>query len=193
MYDIFDLKKIPKKKENSKEKIIVDFRERNSLVPSELIKQKLKIEFKQLKVADYIINDVAIERKSLNDFVQSIINKRLINQLKEIKQYPKPILIIEGNIHKDVAVHPNAIRGMLLSSALSYKVPIIFTEDEKETAEYIKLIANKKSKEFSLNPKKRILNKDQQIQFILESFSDVGRSEERRVGKECRSRWSPYH
>ena len=24
-------------------------------------------------------------------------------------------------------------------------------------------------------------------------FSSVTRSEERRVGKECRSRWSPYH
>ena len=24
-------------------------------------------------------------------------------------------------------------------------------------------------------------------------FADVNRSEERRVGKECRSRWSPYH
>src|SRR5258708_38569958 len=24
-------------------------------------------------------------------------------------------------------------------------------------------------------------------------FSRLGRSEERRVGKECRSRWSPYH
>ena len=24
-------------------------------------------------------------------------------------------------------------------------------------------------------------------------FSDYERSEERRVGKECRSRWSPYH
>ena len=24
-------------------------------------------------------------------------------------------------------------------------------------------------------------------------FKDVARSEERRVGKECRSRWSPYH
>ena len=23
--------------------------------------------------------------------------------------------------------------------------------------------------------------------------TEVGRSEERRVGKECRSRWSPYH
>src|SRR2546430_9905965 len=27
----------------------------------------------------------------------------------------------------------------------------------------------------------------------LQSFSGVARSEERRVGKECRSRWSPYH
>jgi len=25
------------------------------------------------------------------------------------------------------------------------------------------------------------------------SFGATGRSEERRVGKECRSRWSPYH
>ena len=24
-------------------------------------------------------------------------------------------------------------------------------------------------------------------------FANIGRSEERRVGKECRSRWSPYH
>ena len=24
-------------------------------------------------------------------------------------------------------------------------------------------------------------------------FGDMSRSEERRVGKECRSRWSPYH
>ena len=24
-------------------------------------------------------------------------------------------------------------------------------------------------------------------------FVDLNRSEERRVGKECRSRWSPYH
>ena len=27
----------------------------------------------------------------------------------------------------------------------------------------------------------------------LEYLEEVGRSEERRVGKECRSRWSPYH
>ena len=33
--------------------------------------------------------------------------------------------------------------------------------------------------------------KDKQVN--LQSLPEIGRSEERRVGKECRSRWSPYH
>ena len=36
----------------------------------------------------------------------------------------------------------------------------------------------------------------QDLQKVLDSFKKLGtklRSEERRVGKECRSRWSPYH
>ena len=28
---------------------------------------------------------------------------------------------------------------------------------------------------------------------LTKQFNDLARSEERRVGKECRSRWSPYH
>src|SRR3989441_12435665 len=32
-----------------------------------------------------------------------------------------------------------------------------------------------------------------QLHVLLEVLHRVGRSEERRVGKECRSRWSPYH
>ena len=37
---------------------------------------------------------------------------------------------------------------------------------------------------------------DLNIELAKKAFSDAGvaeRSEERRVGKECRSRWSPYH
>ena len=30
-------------------------------------------------------------------------------------------------------------------------------------------------------------------QFAAERYEIIVRSEERRVGKECRSRWSPYH
>ena len=30
-------------------------------------------------------------------------------------------------------------------------------------------------------------------EFLEADFAAIRRSEERRVGKECRSRWSPYH
>ena len=34
---------------------------------------------------------------------------------------------------------------------------------------------------------------DQVLPYVRQTPPDLIRSEERRVGKECRSRWSPYH
>ena len=34
---------------------------------------------------------------------------------------------------------------------------------------------------------------DQSWKKLINAESGIRRSEERRVGKECRSRWSPYH
>src|SRR5256885_16759068 len=39
---------------------------------------------------------------------------------------------------------------------------------------------------------RQVLQSSREIAWLLAS-SLAGRSEERRVGKECRSRWSPYH
>src|SRR3712207_3150429 len=40
----------------------------------------------------------------------------------------------------------------------------------------------------------RVVDEQAQAQDITEEYVDIeARSEERRVGKECRSRWSPYH
>ena len=47
----------------------------------------------------------------------------------------------------------------------------------------------------SYTDKEKLLSK-MQIQKsddVLNDLRKVARSEERRVGKECRSRWSPYH
>ena len=49
-----------------------------------------------------------------------------------------------------------------------------------------------------LTPAQQIMCKDKQIsetekEAIREVVERLTRSEERRVGKECRSRWSPYH
>ena len=57
-------------------------------------------------------------------------------------------------------------------------------------------IKERKSKE--VNENKRIFLASPHMgnlekEFIKEAFDTNWRSEERRVGNECRSRWSPYH
>ncbi len=173
--------KVREKKEK-KPKVIMDYREKNSLVYSQLIELGIEVEIKELKVADYIVNDVAIERKTVQDFISSMLNKRLTNQLQGLQQYKNRILIIEGiDEHElyakgvpDTGIHPNAIRGFLLSIILSYKTPIIFTKDSEDTARFISVLSKRQKKELSLNVSKKNLNKKERMQFILEGFPGIG-------------------
>jgi ERCC4-type nuclease len=174
--DIFSKKPIIPS--NSNIRIIIDNREKNSLVPSHLKSLGFSLEFKQLPVADYIIGNTAIERKTISDFKSSIINKRIMSQLLELKQYPNPILILEGIESEDIyegVLHENAFRGFLLSIIQEYKVPIIFTLNEKDTAKYLSVLAKKSPKsESSIRPTKFLLSKKEQLQFILEGFPQIG-------------------
>ncbi|MEI6849948.1 MAG: ERCC4 domain-containing protein [archaeon] len=163
--------KIPKKN-----KIIIDNREKNSLVPSELSKLNFELEFKQLEIADYLINNIAIERKTISDLQSSIIDKRIFKQLEELKQYEKSCIIIEGNLENSRKIlSENAIRGFILFCTLDKQIPIIFTQNEKETAQYMDVLARRDpNKTISLKDKKVSLNKSEQAQYILEGFPNVG-------------------
>lgn len=181
--DIFSKKKeTPKNNGNEKKKILVDHREKNSLVISELWALEIETEFKQLNVADYIVRDVAIERKTVSDFISSMINRRLSTQLEELSQYPNRLLIIEGIEEQEIytdseertGMHPNSIRGFLLSIVLKYKTPIIFTKDYKDTSKFISVLAKRKSKELPLNVNKKSFDKKERLQFILEGFPGIG-------------------
>ncbi len=157
--------------------IIIDNREKSSLVPSELKALGFFLQFKQLQVADYLIGNTAIERKTVPDLKSSIINKRLIQQLIELKQYPAHLLIIEGTqseLYNSITLHENAVRGLLLSIAAEFKVPILFSKNEKETALFISILAKKSQKPFSLRPSKTFKSKKEQQQFILEGFPNIG-------------------
>jgi ERCC4-type nuclease len=175
IFNIFSSSKTPEKE---KPKIQVDNREKNSLVPSFLMKQGFEVEFKQLPVADYLVKDIAIERKTISDLKSSIINKRIFGQLIELKQYPKHLLLVEGILDEDLynsGIHENALRGFLLSIALEYQTPLIFTHNEEDTAKYIYVLAKKeKSPESGIRASKILLSKEEQLQFILEGFPNVG-------------------
>jgi len=170
--------------EAKKLKIIADNREKNSLVIAELHELGIEVEMKHLILADYIIsNEIAIERKTINDFIGSIINKRLLKQLSDLKSnFKKPLLIIEGIEEHDLYktgtdLHENAIRGMILAISTELQVPIILTKDYKDTAVYLQLLAKKQeqgAKEFSLVLKRRAYNMKDQQQMIIESFPGIG-------------------
>ena len=85
-------------------------------------------------------------------------------------------------------MHPNAVRGFLLSILLKYKVPIIFTKNYSDTAKFIGLIAKKKTNsELSLNVTKKALNKKEQLQFIIESFPGIGPKTAKKLLKEFKT------
>lgn len=169
----------PNNKNIQKEKIIIDYREKNSLVPSELEQLGISTQFENLKVGDFIVKDTIIERKTVNDFISSMLNKRLISQLQDLQQIESKLLIIEGIeeqelYNKESSINENAIRGFLLSIVLSYKVPIIFTKDSSDTAKFLAVLAKKQTNEMGINAKKRARDVNEQMQYIIEGFPGIG-------------------
>lgn len=165
--------------------IVIDTREKNSLVISEIAERNVIYELRPLAVADYIIGDIAIERKTVSDFISSMLNKRLLRQLEELKQYPKKLLIIEGIEERELyseegsGINPNAIRGMLLSVVLNYQVPIIFTKNYMDTVSFLILLEkrqNRGEKEISFRVRKKTNNIYEQQQIIMEGFPGIGPS-----------------
>ena len=92
--DIFSSSKIRKIKPTYTSKIIIDTREKNSLVPTYLIKEGIPYQKEKLEIGDYLISDLIIERKTFNDFLSSFYSKRLINQLTNIKKYPSTFILV---------------------------------------------------------------------------------------------------
>ena len=161
--------------------IIVDSREMRSEVVKHLRESGAEIVVRNLDVADYVLSDrVAVERKTVNDFLDSIVQKdRLFSQITRLKSaYQRPVLIIEGeNLYK--GIHPNAIRGAIVSIVVDFGIPVIRTENPRETAEYILAIAKREQEE-----KKRVVTEHaaktkrtlkEEQEYIVSAISNVGR------------------
>lgn len=130
-------------------KILADVREKYSGVVSALYDEGALIELKALPIGDFLCSSrAAVEVKRASDFVNSIIDGRLLQQLKELKEnFELPVVIIEGAGEQDLYsirnVHPNAIRGMLATIAVSYRIPLLYSKNPKDTAGFIIAIAKR--------------------------------------------------
>jgi|APSaa5957512576_1039674.scaffolds.fasta_scaffold110280_1 ERCC4-type nuclease len=175
--DIFSKKK---EKPEVKTEIIVDFREKNSLVPAELISKGFEPKFEQLQIGDYLIKNVCIERKTYQDLISSMINKRIFSQLNDLKKYKEHFLIIEGKPNFEIIEKTNldrAAKGLIISIASDYQVPTLFSSSPGETAEFLILIAKRQTKnkvKISLRLSKSSRTLEEQKQFLLEGFPGIG-------------------
>jgi len=163
--------------------IIIDNREHKL---KELFDQKkdiIQYESKQLDIADVIVsNQVAIERKEGFDFVSSIMDNRLFEQLLRLKEtYANPILILEGlndEVLENTGMKISSIYGAL--SFVSYKlgISVIPTRNLEDTAIVIERIAYREQVKddmplLSRKAHKEMSKKDRRS-FIIEGLIDIG-------------------
>ena len=170
--------------DSEKVKLFVDYREKGSGVIKELIELGANIALEKLENADYLLSSrCGVEFKTTEDFVNSIIDGRLLEQIKRLRQdFERPLVIVEGehDIYSVRNIHPNAIRGMLATIAVSYGIPIIYTKNTKETSSLLYLIAKREqeetSKDFSMHADKRVMSLKDQQEYIISSLPSVGPS-----------------
>ncbi|MBN2101883.1 MAG: hypothetical protein JW716_03365 [Candidatus Aenigmarchaeota archaeon] len=161
--------------QEQKVRIIADNREMPSGILSVLKSLGVETEFKQLDSGDYICSDrVCAERKTVVDFLSSITDGRLFEQLKRLKDsFEMPVLLIEGNpecLFSERNVHPNAVRGALSSVIIDYKIPILWTHGLEETAAQLFSIAKREQIQENRTPSIRISKKVRSTKELQEYF-----------------------
>jgi Fanconi anemia group M protein len=160
-------------------KIYTDYREKGSPLLKELLNQGVDVSLKKLDVGDYLISErICIEIKRIPDFVDSIIDGRLLSQLRDLRQYEKPLLILQGeeDIYAQRKIHQNAILGMMTTIGIAFSIPLIQTKTVKETSNLIALIAKQEqtlSSSYHMHSAKPLTLKEQQ-EFIVASLPGIG-------------------
>lgn len=158
----------------------VDYREKGSGIIKKLIEFGVNINLQKLDVGDYLLSDdLCVEYKTVPDFIDSLIDKRLFTQLKNMKKYKKQLIILEGteDLYTQRKIHPNAIRGMLSTISVDYGIPILSTKNSNDSALLMATIAKREqsdeNKEFTLHSAKPLTLRDQQ-EYIVSAMPGVG-------------------
>lgn len=170
-------------------RIVADEREKASGVPDVLEELGFRVEFAQLQIADYVLSHrTAIERKSLRDFVSSIYDGRLFKQVAELSsKFPRPILLVEGNIADEPRISENAsiFYGSLASLIMAYAIYTIFTDSYLNSALAIKFLMEHLADERGKGPliTKALKSEDPSVQqlYFISALPGIGPKLARRL------------
>ncbi len=176
--------------QESEVKIYTDIREASSRIPH-ILRKKCALEEINLPVGDYLLSKrVCAERKTTNDFLQSLIDGRLFNQIKELKSnFKNPLIIIEGDtlFYEDRKIHPNAIRGALAAIAVDFSIPILWTRNQLETAEMLFSIAKREQldnkKSVAIRGKKKTRSMNELQEYLIAGLPKISNEKSKKLLK----------
>ena len=129
-----------------------------------------------------ISEECVIERKTIQDLAESLVDGRLFKQVSQkLRTYKKPIIIIEGTESDlQMNINPASIRGAIATILVSFNIPILRTFTEEETAEMIRSIAKREQREIKYKPSVKAISIQyplKEIQrFILAAIPGVNRT-----------------
>ncbi|MBY8982771.1 MAG: hypothetical protein KGD57_07470 [Candidatus Lokiarchaeota archaeon] len=168
---------------NEKVHIIIDNREKKLEIAIKNVSQIIEYEMQQLDVADIVISEnVACERKEGFDFISSIMDNRLFEQLLRLKEaYQNPILILEGlnsEVFENVGMNIRSIYGALAFISYKLKIAIIPTRNIEDTVIVIERIAYREQIKDESPVLSRSAPKNMNIEerrcYIIEGLLDIG-------------------
>ena len=119
---------------------IVDTREQE---PYEFDPETVEVKRQALDAGDYSLDgfedQVTIERKSLPDYVQSVIKQRdrFLKEVKKLSAIPHSCIVVECDLadvmgkHYRSGAHPNSVLGATLSLMIDHKIPVCFCSDRQ--------------------------------------------------------------
>lgn len=130
-------------------KIYADVRERESEVPRYLSEMGVTVVFRQLDVGDYVVAEgVVAERKSVGDLAKSVFDGRFFDQLSRLtRSAERCFLVVEGDLGRLRYATSNyrAVLAALYYSSVVSRVPVVYTDGPRHTAEVLKYLATKLS------------------------------------------------
>lgn len=167
--------------------IFVDVREERSRVPNLLRKMRVPTQSLELEVGDYIVGEVCVERKAINDYIGSLSSGHLANQLYQMSyNFELSYLIVEGLV-SEALIYRKMRRAPFISSLVGSslkrapdgkqgQIVTVNLENPWDSALFLRFLHDKVVKGEARLPrmKKVKANPDEVMVYVLSSFPNIG-------------------